>query len=361
MTSFSGWSLPMEYIGLMREHENVRQRVGLFDVSHMGEIRLKGKKALESLEFLTTNHVSKLKEGRAQYSLILNEKGGVIDDVVIYCLSRGEDYLLCVNASNIEKDYKWILSHSRQEGVQVKDESEKWAQVAIQGPKAETLLCSLFPQSSGLLKAMRAFSFCLEDFHDRVCLLARTGYTGEDGFEVFVPAEKALLLWRNLLKRGKSLEVLPVGLGARNTLRLEMRYSLYGHEIHEGVSPYEANLGMWVKTDKTFIGQEALLHHKQRGIEKKLIAFEMLERGIPREKYKLCSDSGAEIGYVTSGAFSPSLKKGIGMGYVEKESTLSEASLFVVIRDRRWKAQIVTSSFVDPFQKRRKPEGETKR
>ena len=339
MMSFAGWSLPVEYSSLRKEHERVRQNVGLFDVSHMGEIRLKGKGALEALELLTTNEVGKLKKGEAQYSLLLNESGGILDDIILYCVEKNEDYLLCVNAINTKKNYDWILKHAQT--VQVIDESEKWGQIAIQGPKAKQLLSSFFPDP---VQKLKSFSFVLDFFQNAPCFLARTGYTGEEGFEIFVSVEKTISLWRSLLDQGKALEVLPIGLGARNTLRLEMSYPLYGQEIHENISPHEAGLKAFLSFKKNFIGQKEL--RKKEPVHQKLMSFIMLERGIPREKYKIFSfeEENEEIGYVTSGAFSPSLKKGIGMAYIKKEKALYGECFYVLIRNLKVKGQMLKAS-----------------
>lgn len=283
MVEFAGWYMPVQYEGLKQEHLNVRENVGLFDVSHMGEIRLKGPKALETLEWLTSNQVSKLKEGEAQYSLLTNEHGGVVDDLIIYCFQPNEDYLLCVNAANIEKDYQWILNHNL--GADVVNESDSWGQIAVQGPKSLTLLKRIF---GDVIDTIPYFQFKQVMHRDSPCILARTGYTGEVGFEIFVRPQVARKLWVELMELGGDLSVKPIGLGARDTLRTEMKYSLYGHEIDDHSNPYEAGLGWVVKPqDKDFLGKAEMVKVKEQGLKRKLIGFKVLDKGIARQGYKL--------------------------------------------------------------------------
>lgn len=344
MMNFSGWSLPLEFEGLKKEHLNVRKNVGIFDISHMGEIRIQGQKALKTIDSLTTNNVTKLKSGQAQYSLILNNGGGVLDDVVVYCIEEREDYFLCVNARNTKKIFNWILRNNQ--GALVRNEDQKWSQIAVQGPKSKELLLRIF---SSKIKEVRKFCFFFESFESVSCLVARTGYTGEEGFEIYTPYSKiCILLWKALLEEGKDFEVAPIGLGARNTLRVEMRYSLYGAEITEEISPYEAGLGFWIKaSEKDFIGKKAILRHKERGLRKKLVGFEMLERGIPRDQCLLFSlHSRQQIGVVTSGIFSPSLNKGIGLCYLISEKSQLGEVFEVEIRNRKFKAQVVKTPFL---------------
>ncbi len=342
LVDFAGWSLPVQFQGLREEHMNVRTKVGLFDVSHMGEIRVRGKKALESLEWLTTNHVAKLQKNEAQYTLLPNEKGGLVDDLIVYCLEPNSDYLLCVNASNKDKDLAWILKHNK--GADVTDDSDLWAQIAVQGPQAIALTEKVYSKK---LQDIGSFKFREEKFAGVATLVARTGYTGEDGCEIFVPAAKAEELWESLLKLGKDLGVGPCGLGARDTLRTEMKYSLYGHEISDVTNPYEAGLGWVVKPQvKAFMGREVILQQKEAGLKRKLVGIKMLENGIPRQDYKLLSLEQKEIGIVTSGTLSPSLNLGIAIAYLNQEFAAEGQELLVQIRQRTMKAQVVKTPFI---------------
>lgn len=346
MVDFAGWWMPVEYSGLRAEHTNVRQNVGLFDVSHMGEIRVRGRQALEALQWLTSNDVSQIGNGKAQYTLLTNECGGVVDDLIVYCIERGQDYLLCVNASNTVKDWDWIKGHipSELQQVEIKNESDDWGQVAVQGPRAVELCARVFGES---VQEVGAFHFAPFLFQSELCYLARTGYTGEDGFEIFVPREKTVSLWRQLLESGKGLGVLPIGLGARDTLRTEMKYSLYGQEIDDSTNPYAAGLGWVVKPDaKRFIGREAILDQKVKGIEKQLVGFKMLDKGIPRHGYKVLSIDNIEIGKVTSGTVSPTLNESIGIAYVAKAHAAMGSEICIDIRGRAAKAQVVETPFV---------------
>lgn len=344
MVEFAGYAMPVEYpSGLRREHETVRTAVGLFDVSHMGEIRFRGPKALASVEWLTTNWAGKLKPNQAQYSLMPNALGGLVDDVIVYCESQQENYLLCVNAANKKKDFEWMLQNNR--GAEITDESDQWGQIAVQGPKATILVSRIFGKASSDLKP---FAFLTAEFAKEKCLVARTGYTGEDGFEIFVPSPHTAELWRGLLSEGEDLGVLPVGLGARDTLRTEMKFSLYGHEIDEGTNPYAAGLGWVVKPEqKDFIGRQAILDGRQKGLSEKLIGFKMIEKGIARAGYKLFSFDNQEIGRVTSGAPSPTLNENIGIGYVKVGFESIGSQFHVDIRGRRVKAEAVKTPFVN--------------
>lgn len=345
MVDFAGWWMPVEYLGLRAEHDNVRNNVGLFDVSHMGEFRLKGPKALASLEWLTCNDVARLKPGQAQYTLLTNKQGGVVDDLIIYCLEENADYLLCVNASNIEKDFAWIESNNL--GADLSNESDHWGQIAVQGPRANALLHKIF---AGIdVSAMKPFTFVESEFDGEKVIVAATGYTGESGAEIFVPAEKAVALWQALLEQGQEFNVQPTGLGARDTLRTEMKYPLYGNDIDATTNPYEAGLGWTVKPEKKdFIGKDIILSQKQAGLKQKLVGFKMLERGIPRHDYKLFSFDNEEIGKVTSGTVSPTLGENIGIGYIRRDISEIGQQFYVEIRNRRLKAEIVKTPFVSP-------------
>lgn len=341
LIDFAGWMMPVEYKGLRAEHLNVRENVGLFDVSHMGEIRLIGPKALESLEWMTSNSVAKLKKGQAQYTLLMNEQGGIVDDLIIYCVEENADYLLCVNAANIEKDHKHILAQNK--GAEVVNESKGWGQIAVQGPKSFLLLEKLFSPD---IRELKSFHFEGAEFDGAQVIIARTGYTGEAGVEIFVPAEKTAKLWQTLLKEGEAFGVQPIGLGARDTLRTEMKYPLYGNDIGDTTNPYAAGLGWVVKPDaKDFLGKAKVLENKA-SLTKKWIGFKMLERGIPRHGYKVFSFDNTEIGEVTSGTLSPSLQDNIGLAYVDKELAEVGSEFLIEIRSKRVKAQVVKTPFV---------------
>jgi aminomethyltransferase len=342
MVDFAGWYMPVQYEGLKEEHLNTRANVGLFDVSHMGEFRVRGPKALETLQWTTTNDVSKLAAGQAHYSLFPNAQGGIVDDLIIYCVTPGEDYFLCVNAANIDKDFKFINENNR--GAEITNESSRWSQIAVQGPKAiELLTRALSPE----IKAMPVFTHRSLPFRGAQVIVARTGYTGEDGAEIFVPNDQAAALWTDLMERGQDLGVKPVGLGARDTLRTEMKYSLYGHEIDDTTNPYEAGLGWVVKPQKKdFLGKAPMVSARDAGLKRKLIAFTMNDRGIPRQGYNLLSFDNKEIGRVTSGTQSPSLNAPIGIGYVDVAFSEIGAEFNVDIRGRGAKARVVATPFV---------------
>jgi aminomethyltransferase len=341
MVDFAGWHMPVQYEGVIEEHERVRKNVGLFDVSHMGEIFFRGPKALESLQWLTTNDVSKLENGQAHYSLLPNEEGGLVDDIIVYCVEKNATYLVCVNASNADKDFEWMKNHNK--GADVKNESGDWSQIAVQGPKAVELAARLLGDA---VKEIKYFEFRATPKNGATWYVARTGYTGEDGYEIFLPHKDARIFWNELLEKGKDLGVGPIGLGARDTLRTEMKYSLYGHEITSETSALEAGLGWVIKFNKgDFIGREAL--EKQKGqLKNKLVGFKMLDKGIPRQGYPLISFDNIEIGRVTSGTMSPTLKEPIGIGYVRSEWATPGKEFFVQIRGRNARAHVVKTPFV---------------
>ena len=340
---FAGWHLPVSFAaGLRAEHCCVRKHVGLFDVSHMGEIRLSGRQSAELLQHLTSNNVFRLKRAnRAQYSLLLNSQGGIIDDVIVYCLKPGEDYLVCVNASNIEKDFLWIKEESRSFSVHIENESAVWGQLAVQGPAAMSLGESIWGTA---LTELKPFGF----FQTNEMIVARTGYTGAGGFEVFVKSERITSLWQEILEKGKQHHIVPVGLGARDTLRIEMKYPLYGHDINEDTNPLEANLG-WVvrwEPENAFIGKPALEKIKQSGPVRLWVGLEMKERGgVPRTGYVLEHDN-EPIGHVTSGTVSPLTQRAIAIGYVKKDYAKVGTLLSIKIRNRALKMQVVETPFV---------------
>jgi aminomethyltransferase len=347
MVSFAGWEMPIQYTQLKEEHHCVRNQVGLFDVSHMGEIRFKGDLALTTLQWLTTNDVSKLEAGQAQYSLLPNASGGLVDDIIVYCLSKNSDYLVCVNASNKDKDFDWMVKNNK--GAEIVDESSQWGQIAVQGPKAHELLNAVFNES---FESVKNFSVLGRSFKNHKgqpveIILATTGYTGERGAEIFVPWSETESLWDLLLEKGAPLGVQPIGLGARDTLRTEMKYSLYGHEINDELNPYAAGLGWAIKPDaKDFMGRTQILKHKEQGLAQKLVGFRMLEKGIPRETYKLLSKGGSPTGWVTSGTHSPTLDAPIGIGYVKTQDAELGTEIMVDIRGRQVKAQICKTPFI---------------
>lgn len=360
MVDYAGWWMPVQYRGLKEEHLSCRSGIGLFDVSHMGEIRVSGKASLETVQWLTTNDASKLAAGEAQYSLFPNENGGIVDDLIVYCLKPGEDYLLCVNAANVEKDFDFVVKHNR--GADIRNESARWGQIAIQGPKALKLLDQVFIESSPASEKAYVKPSEMKPFQHQMFLwksgsgergagceviLARTGYTGELGAEVFVPAEAAVALWKEFLEKGAEFGAEPIGLGARDTLRTEMKYSLYGHEIDDTTNPYEAGLGWVIKPQaKDFVGKEKIAADKLAA-QQKLVGFELTERGIPRQGYALLSPKGERIGQCTSGTLSPSLGVSIGIGFVKADYATPDSVIAVDIRGKAVKAIVRPTPFVE--------------
>lgn len=343
MVDFAGWMMPVQYEGLKQEHLAVRSSVGIFDVSHMGEIELVGTDAEEFCQKLTSNNIHKITDGQAQYSVMCNNDGGAVDDVITYKLSQ-DHYLLCVNASNTDKDYDWILQVKNENGysIEVIDNSSKYSQIAIQGPSSAALLKEILREE---ISDIRRFRFEKLDWDGAKLITARTGYTGEDGFEVYLPWGKGPELWEQLLSYGKEYDLKECGLGCRDTLRLEMGYPLYGNELDENTNPVEAGLGYFVKLsdiDNDFIGKEAILSQKEAGFKRKLIGFEMTERGIARHGYNIIENNDI-VGIVTSGTHSPSLDISIGMGIVNVEC--DEKNLYVDIRDKYRKIEIVDIPF----------------
>ena len=344
MVGFAGWEMPVQYEGLRQEHLSVRTNVGLFDVSHMGEIRVQGTKALKTVEWVTTNYVAPLESGQAQYSLMLNEHGGVIDDLIVYCLKKEVDYLLCVNAANTDKDWNWVKRHNPGE-AKIINESLFWAQVAVQGPKAIELLSRIYPQAP--LTTLAPFHFLEVEQDEKIHLLAKTGYTGENGCEIFLPWKEAPRIWSELLTKGSDMEAKPIGLAARDSLRMEMKYSLYGHEIDEESNPYAARLGWAMKPSvKNFLGRDSALRVKEEGLSQKLVGFKLMERRVPRQGYKLFSFDNNEIGRVTSGTLSPSLDEAIGIAYIDEPFSAVGAEFTVEIRNKRIQAVVVKTPFV---------------
>jgi len=350
MIDFGGWDLPVQYSGLMEEHLACRNAAGLFDVSHMGEVHVEGPDAESYLNDLLTNNVSKVAVGQAQYSVMCQDDGGCVDDLIIY--RRAQDkFLVVVNASNDEKDFAWMREVLSRKGYRctLTHESAHYSQIAIQGPKAAAILQALTKTD---LAAIKTYWFAEGTLCNGIPgILARTGYTGEDGFEIYVSWEKAPEIWRALIEAGRAEGLLPCGLGARDTLRLEMKYPLYGHEINDKTHPLDAGLGWVVKLDKPneFVGKAALLSAKERGITRTLVGLRMLDRGIPRQGYTIHDASGAEqIGEVTSGTQSPSLKQAIAVAFVPKSNSAIGTRVTVDIRGAKVPAEIIAT----PFYKR---------
>ncbi|TRO66562.1 glycine cleavage system aminomethyltransferase GcvT [Christiangramia sabulilitoris] len=312
MVPFAGFNMPVSYEGVNIEHETVRKDLGVFDVSHMGEFLISGENALELIQKISSNDASKLVDGKAQYSCMPNEDGGIVDDLIIYRINA-EKYLLVVNASNIEKDWNWISHHNTMDAT-MRDMSDEMSLLAIQGPKAAEAMQSL---TSIDLANMKFYTFEVGEFAgvDKV-IVSATGYTGSGGFEIYFKNEDAEKIWDAVMKAGRDFGIKPIGLAARDTLRLEMGYCLYGNDIDDTTSPIEAGLGWITKFTKDFINSEELKKQKENGPKRKLVAFELDERGIPRQGYDIVNEEGNKIGIVTSGTMSPSLEKGIGMGYV---------------------------------------------
>ena len=345
MVDFGGWDMPVQYSGIIDEHNAVRQAVGVFDVSHMGEIEIRGPEAGKLVDFVTTNAVQKLKVGQAHYSGLLYEHGGFVDDILVHKVAD-DHYFLCVNASNQDKDFEHILSHNRFD-AQVENAGARYAQLAIQGPKALATLQKLTPVD---LAAIRYYWFTDGEVCGTPARIAHTGYTGEDGYEIYVPPAEAVRIWNEVLRAGAEFGIKPAGLGARNTLRLEAKMALYGHEIDASISPLEADLGWIVKLDKgDFVGRDTLVKQKESGVQRKLIGFEMCGRGIGRDGYEVFLD-GAAAGWVTSGSPSPSLDKNIGLCYLPTEQSQPGKTIQIMIRNQPVDAVTVET----PFYKRAK-------
>ncbi|WP_316769119.1 glycine cleavage system aminomethyltransferase GcvT [Pedobacter frigiditerrae] len=341
MVPFAGYNMPVQYEGINIEHATVRNAVGVFDVSHMGEFILKGEKALDLIQRVTSNDASKLIDGKVQYSCLPNKDGGIVDDLLVYRIDE-KTYMLVVNASNIEKDWNWIQQFNTA-GVEMHNISDKTSLLAIQGPKAADALQSLTDID---LASMEYYTFKKGTFAgvDNVVVSA-TGYTGAGGFEIYFDNEHADRIWDAVFAAGAEYGIKPIGLAARDTLRLEMGFCLYGNDIDDTTSPIEAGLGWITKFTKPFTNAEALQAQKEAGVTRKLIGFEMIDRGIPRHDYPIVDAEGNVIGKVTSGTQSPSLQKAIGMGYVTKELAKEGAEIFIDIRNNKIKAKVVKFPF----------------
>lgn len=341
LIDFGGWEMPVQYAGVIEEHQTVRTKAGLFDVSHMGEIDVRGKEALEFVQMLITNDVSKLEDGKILYSPMCYPDGGIVDDLLVYRYDS-KRFFIVVNASNTDKDYTWMLEQAKNFDVSVDNVTDQYAQLALQGPLAETILQRI---SNVNLSEIKYYTFAHGEIDGVQCLISRTGYTGEDGFEIYVSPEYARQLWRKILEIGAPEGVEPIGLGARDTLRFEARLPLYGNELGAGISPLEAGLGFFVKLDKVaFVGRDALRAQKEQGIPRKLVGLEMIGRGIARSHYPL-QKNGEDIGFVTSGSYSPTLSKNIALGLIRADLVIQGDVLDVLIRGKTVQAKMIPTLF----------------
>jgi aminomethyltransferase len=344
MAEFAGYNMPISYSGINDEHAAVRTNAGVFDVSHMGEFMLKGDQALDLIQRVTSNDASKLTNGKAQYSCLPNKEGGIVDDLLVYCIEENKVYMLVVNASNIEKDWNWIVQHNTNQ-VEMHNISDKTCLLAIQGPNACKILQPLTDMD---ILNLKYYTFTKGKFAgvDNV-LVSATGYTGAGGIEIYFEdkdgaAEK---IWDAIFAIGTPQGLKPIGLGARDTLRLEMGFCLYGNDIDDTTSPLEAGLGWITKFTKPFTSREIFEKQKQQGVTRKLIGFEMIDKGIPRHHYEIKDAAGKKIGFVTSGTQSPSLQKAIGMGYVEVPNASLDSEIYIAVRDKALKAKVVKFPF----------------
>lgn len=342
MVDFAGFYMPVQYEGVNIEHETVRNGVGVFDVSHMGEFFIKGPQALALIQKVTTNDASTLIDGRAQYSCMPNETGGIVDDLIVYRINE-EHFMLVVNASNIEKDWAWITKNNTM-GAEMINRSDDYSLLAIQGPKAVEAMQSLTAIN---LSEIKYYHFEIAEFAGvKEVTISATGYTGSGGFEIYCKNEDVNTIWDKVFEAGSSFGIKPIGLAARDTLRLEKGFCLYGNDIDDTTSPLEAGLGWITKFTKTFTNSENLMKQKEAGVNKKLVGFELLERGIPRHDYEIVDANGNNIGRVTSGTQSPSLQKPIGMGYVEKAFSTIDSEIYIRIRNKDVKAKVVKLPFL---------------
>lgn len=343
MVPFGGFIMPVRYSSDIMEHNAVRQSAGIFDVSHMGEFWVRGDQALDALQYLTTNDVSKLEIGQAQYSCMPNEHGGIVDDLLIYKVKEKE-YLVVVNASNIDKDWAWMTGHDPV-GADWENRSESMFLFAVQGPKAAAMLQSLTPFS---LDSLAYYTFATTEFAGvKDVIVSATGYTGAGGFEIYGPMDKAEHVWNEILKVGQPQGLIPCGLGARDTLRLEMGYSLYGNDLNDTTTPLEAGLGWIVKFNKDFIAKSILLRQKEEGVKKKLVAFVLSDKGVPRSGFPILSEQAEAIGVVNSGSISPVIEKGIGLGYVDANYSKVGTPIKIDVRGRQLNATVCKLPFIN--------------
>ncbi len=344
MAPFAGYNMPISYTSINEEHQTVRKNAGVFDVSHMGEFMLKGENALDLIQRVTSNDASKLTSGKAQYSCLPNEEGGIVDDLLIYCIEENKVYMIVVNASNIEKDWNWFQKHNSKK-VEMHNISDDTCLLAVQGPNATKILQPLTDMD---IMNLKYYTFVKGRFAgvDNV-LISATGYTGAGGVEIYFENkdDNADKIWNAIFETGGPQGLKPIGLAARDTLRLEMGYCLYGNDIDDTTSPLEAGLGWITKFSKDFTGKAFLEQQKQEGIERRLVGFEMIDKGIPRHGYEIKDQSGMQIGYVTSGTQSPSLGKAIGMGYVRNMFATIDTTIFIKVRDKLLLAKVVKVPF----------------
>lgn len=344
MAEFAGYHMPISYSGINDEHHTVRKNAGVFDVSHMGEFILKGEHALDLIQRITTNDASKLTAGKAQYSCMPNEQGGIVDDLLVYCIEENKVYMIVVNASNIEKDWNWMQQHNTR-GVEMHNISDATCLLAVQGPSATRILQTLTDMD---ILNLKYYTFVKGKFAgvDNV-LVSATGYTGSGGVEIYFEdkGDAANTIWNALFEAGAPQGLKPIGLAARDTLRLEMGYCLYGNDIDDTTSPLEAGLGWITKFNKDFVARDILQKQKESGVDRKLVGLEMIDRGIPRHGYEIKDQSGAQIGYVTSGTQSPTLNKAISMGYVRLAFAALDTQVFIKVREKLLLAKIVKIPF----------------
>lgn len=341
MMPFAGYNMPIQYEGVSVEHETVREKLGVFDVSHMGEFFLEGPDALDLIQRVCSNDASKIVDGQAQYTCLPNEDGGIVDDLIIYRFNE-EKFMLVVNASNIEKDWEWI-SKFNTKGVKMTNSSEEYSLLAVQGPLAVQAMQSL---TSVNLEEIKFYNFKVGDFAGlNDIIISATGYTGSGGFEIYFKNNQAVQVWDAVLEAGSEFGIKPIGLAARDTLRLEMGYCLYGNDIDDTTSPLEAGLGWITKFTKEFTNSVALQAQKEAGVTRKLVGFELMDKGVPRGGYEIVDESGKVIGKVTSGTMGPSVKKGIGLGYVDRAFMKTDSEIYIAVRKKRLKAKVVKLPF----------------
>lgn len=342
LVEFGGWEMPIQFEGIISEHEAVRSDAGLFDVSHMGEVDISGMEAFEFVQNLVTNDISILKDNQVLYTFMCYTNGGVVDDLLVYKFTA-EHYYLVINAGNIEKDFKWMIDNVGSYNVEIINSSDAVSEIAIQGPKAQKILQKITDLD---LNEIKFFYFERDVLVDGVkCLISRTGYTGEDGFEIYTSNDQIEKLWHKLLEVGKEDGLKPTGLGCRDTLRFEAALPLYGNELSQDITPLEAGLGFFVKLQKpSFIGKEALLKQKEQGLKRKIVGFEMMERGIPRHGYEVKA-CGEKIGVVTTGYLSPTLKKNIGLALIDSKYSELGTEIEIVIRNKPLKAEVISKKF----------------
>jgi len=345
MLPFAGFEMPIQYEGVNAEHETVRTKVGVFDVSHMGNFFVSGKDALAFLQYITSNDVAKLKPGKVQYSCFPNEQNGIVDDLLVYQLDD-DNYMLVINGANLDKDWAWVNKHAEKFDVKLQDMSDQYSILAVQGPNAPAVMQKLAGDSADL-ENLKYYTWTKADLagHKDI-LVSATGYTGEKGYEIYVKNELAEAIWNALFEAGKELGIKPVGLGARDTLRLEKGYCLYGNDIDDTTSPIEAGLGWITKFTKEFINSENLKKQKEQGVSRKLVGFKLKGKGIARHGYDIVDENGNKIGVVTSGTMSPTLKEAIGMGYVPADKAKPGSDILIQIRKKQVPAEVVKLPFV---------------